>query len=97
MAVGVTSQLFQGVTATNRFCQTNKFRNPDIRSSLTSTSLSSVPNGHNCWGHNILERNYRPMLYVPSRYRALGVRSFALPVSLQEIPLVKSTSVALTR
>lgn len=26
MAVGVTSQLFQGVTATNRFCQTNKFR-----------------------------------------------------------------------
>lgn len=97
MAVGVTSQLFQGVTATNRFCQTNKFRNPDIRSSLTSTSLSLVPNGHNCWGHNILERNYRPMLYVPSRYRALGVRSFALPVSLQEIPLVKSTSVALTR
>uniref|UniRef100_A0A0D9XWG0 Mechanosensitive ion channel protein n=1 Tax=Leersia perrieri TaxID=77586 RepID=A0A0D9XWG0_9ORYZ len=79
MAVGVTSQLFQGVTTTNRFCQTNKFR------------------GLDCWGHNILERNYKPMLYVPSRYRALGVRSFALPVSLQEIPLVKSTSVALTR
>ncbi|KAF0922142.1 hypothetical protein E2562_027761 [Oryza meyeriana var. granulata] len=97
MAVGVASQLFQGVTVTNRIRQTNKFRNPEMRSSLTSTSFSSVPNGQDCWGHNILERNYRPMLYMPSKHRALGVRSFALPVSLQEIPLVKSTSVALTR
>ncbi|XP_040384604.1 mechanosensitive ion channel protein 2, chloroplastic-like isoform X1 [Oryza brachyantha] len=97
MAVGVTSQLFQQVTASNRFCQTNKFRNPEMRSSLASTSLYTVRNGQDCWGHNILDRNYRPMLYGPSRYRALGVRSFALPVSLQEIPLVKSTSVALTR
>jgi hypothetical protein len=26
MAVGITSQLFQGATSTNRFSQTNKFR-----------------------------------------------------------------------
>ncbi|KAG8062632.1 hypothetical protein GUJ93_ZPchr0003g18314 [Zizania palustris] len=97
MAVGVTYQLFQGVTASNRFSQTNRFRSPETRSSLTSTTWSLVPNGQACWGHNILERNYRPMLYVPSRYKALGVRSFALPVSLQGIPLVKSTSLALTR
>ncbi|XP_062211633.1 mechanosensitive ion channel protein 2, chloroplastic isoform X2 [Phragmites australis] len=37
------------------------------------------------------------MLYTPHRYRAWGFRSFALPVSLQEIPLIKSTSLALTR
>lgn len=70
-----------------------------MRSSLPfpSTSLPSVAYGQYFWGHNVMERNYRPMLYVPCRYRALGVRSFALPVSLQEIPLVKSASLALTR
>ncbi|PNT75443.1 hypothetical protein BRADI_1g32757v3 [Brachypodium distachyon] len=79
MAVGMASQLFQGVTATNRFNQTNKFRAQD---SLV---------------HNVSERTYRPVLYVPSRYRAMGARSFALPVPWQEIPLVNSTSSALAR
>ncbi|KAF7097916.1 hypothetical protein CFC21_099697 [Triticum aestivum] len=46
---------------------------------------------------NVLGRSYRPMLYVPCRYRASGAKSFALPVSWKEIPLVKSTSSALAR
>jgi len=37
------------------------------------------------------------MPYIPNRYRSLGFRSFALPVPLQENPLIKSTSLALTR
>nr|TKV95407.1 hypothetical protein SEVIR_9G361200v2 [Setaria viridis] len=50
-----------------------------------------------CWGHNVLRSNYRPMLYTPHRYRSSGFRSFALPVPFQKIPLVKSASLALTR
>ena len=50
-----------------------------------------------CCGPNVLESNYRPMLYTPNKYRSLGFRTFALPVPLQENPLVKSASVALTR
>jgi len=50
-----------------------------------------------CWGPNVLESNYRPILYTPHKYRSLGFRTFALPVPLQENPLVKSASVALTR
>ncbi|KAM3193540.1 hypothetical protein ACQJBY_070272 [Aegilops geniculata] len=46
---------------------------------------------------NVLDRSYRPMLYVPCRYRASGAKSFASPVSWKEIPLVKSTSSALAR
>jgi len=49
------------------------------------------------WGHYVLESNYRLMPYIPNRYRSLGFRSFALPVPLQENPLIKSTSLALTR
>ncbi|KAJ1296607.1 hypothetical protein BS78_01G314800 [Paspalum vaginatum] len=99
MAVGLTSQLFQRVTATDVFCQRNKFRSPQMRSSLPlpSTSFPSVAERQDCWGHNVLESNYRPLLYTPRRYRSLGFRSFALPVPLQNIPLVKSTSLALTR
>ncbi|XBI12679.1 mechanosensitive ion channel protein 2, chloroplastic isoform X1 [Aegilops tauschii subsp. strangulata] len=37
------------------------------------------------------------MLYVPCRHRASGAKSFALPVSWKEIPLVKSTSSVLAR
>ncbi|XP_025798539.1 mechanosensitive ion channel protein 2, chloroplastic-like isoform X2 [Panicum hallii] len=37
------------------------------------------------------------MLYTPHKYRSLGFRTFALPVPLQENPLVKSAAVALTR
>jgi hypothetical protein len=62
-----------------------------------SEHLSLSLQRQDCWGHNVLESNYKPMLYTPHRYRAMGVRSFALPVSLQEIPLIKSTSLALTR
>ncbi|KAE8776166.1 mechanosensitive ion channel protein 2, chloroplastic-like [Hordeum vulgare] len=47
--------------------------------------------------YNSHRRNYMPMLYVPYRYRASRVRSFALPVALKEIPLVKSASSVLTR
>ncbi|KAM0901561.1 hypothetical protein ACQ4PT_019905 [Festuca glaucescens] len=98
MAVGITSQLFQGATSTNRFSQTNKFRSPEKRSfSLPSTSLPSVAYGKDSLVRNVLERSYRPMLYVPCRYRASGAKSFALPVSWQEIPLFKSTSSALAR
>ncbi|XP_062211631.1 mechanosensitive ion channel protein 2, chloroplastic isoform X1 [Phragmites australis] len=99
MAVGLTSQLFQRVTATDIFSQRNKFRSPEMRSSLplSSTSFPSVADRQDCWGHNVVESTYRPMLYTPHRYRAWGFRSFALPVSLQEIPLIKSTSLALTR
>uniref|UniRef100_A0ACD5WWE0 Uncharacterized protein n=1 Tax=Avena sativa TaxID=4498 RepID=A0ACD5WWE0_AVESA len=102
MAVGVTSQLFQGVTATNRLNQTNRFRvwiaGSEMRHSLLpSTSLPSVAYGQDATVHNLFERNYMPMLYVPCRHRALSVRSFALPVTLKEIPLVKSTSLVLTR
>ena len=53
--------------------------------------------GQDTTAHNLFERNYMPMLYVPFRHRALSVRSFALPVALKEIPLVKSTSLVLTR
>ncbi|CAM0873265.1 unnamed protein product [Alopecurus aequalis] len=102
MAVGVTSQLFQGVTATNRLSQTNRFRvriagSEMRRSLLPSTSLPSVAYGQDTTVHNLFERNYMPMLYVPCRHHALSVRSFALPVALKEIPLVKSTSLVLTR
>ncbi|KAK3150115.1 hypothetical protein QOZ80_3AG0228620 [Eleusine coracana subsp. coracana] len=37
------------------------------------------------------------MFYTPHRYRSMGFRSFALPVPLKDIPLIKSTSLALTR
>ncbi|KAF8658973.1 hypothetical protein HU200_058811 [Digitaria exilis] len=37
------------------------------------------------------------MPYAPNRYTSLGFRSFALPVPLQENPLVKGASLALTR
>ncbi|TVU46463.1 hypothetical protein EJB05_06003 [Eragrostis curvula] len=99
MAVGLTSQLFQRVAATDRFSHRNKFRSPEMRSSLplSSTSFLSVADRQDCCGHNVLESNYRPMLYTPHRYRSTGFRSFALPVSWQDIPLVKSTSLALTR
>lgn len=99
MAVGLTSQLFQRVTATDIFCQRNKFRSPEMRSSLPlpSTSFPSVADRRDCWNHNVLESSYRPMLYTPRRYRSLGFRSFALPVPLKEIPLVKNASLALTR
>ncbi|KAL6619527.1 hypothetical protein ACP70R_031809 [Stipagrostis hirtigluma subsp. patula] len=100
MAVGLTSHLFQRVTATDICSQRKKFRNTEMRSSipLSSTSFPSVADRQDCWGHCVLESNYRPMLYMPHRYRAKGFRSFALPrVSLHEIPLVKSTSLALTR
>ncbi|PNT75442.1 hypothetical protein BRADI_1g32757v3 [Brachypodium distachyon] len=99
MAVGMASQLFQGVTATNRFNQTNKFRSLEKRHSLPfpSTSFPSVAYAQDSLVHNVSERTYRPVLYVPSRYRAMGARSFALPVPWQEIPLVNSTSSALAR
>lgn len=100
----MTSQLFQGVTATNRLNQTNKsgirsrIASQEMRHSLLpSTSLPSVAYGQASSVHKLLERNYMPMFYVPYRYRALSVRSFALPVALKEIPLVKSTSSLLTR
>ncbi|KAL6867580.1 hypothetical protein ACP4OV_015604 [Aristida adscensionis] len=66
-------------------------------SPLSSTSFPSVANRQDCWGHCVLESNYRRMLYTPNRCKSKGFRSFALPVSLHEIPLVKSTSLALTR
>ncbi|XP_066377801.1 mechanosensitive ion channel protein 2, chloroplastic-like isoform X2 [Miscanthus floridulus] len=99
MAVGLTSQLFQRVTATDIFCQRNKFRSPEMRSCLPlpSTSFPSVADRRYCWDHNVLESSYRPMLYAPRRYRSLGFRSCALPVPLKEIPLVKNASLALTR
>ncbi|CAL4915081.1 unnamed protein product [Urochloa decumbens] len=99
MAVGLTSQLFQRVTATETFCKRNKLTSPEMRSSLPlpSTSFPSVSDRQDCWGHNVLRSNYRPMLYTPQRYRSPGFRSFALPVPFQEIPLIKSTSLALTR
>ncbi|CAD6204167.1 unnamed protein product [Miscanthus lutarioriparius] len=99
MAVGLTSQLFQRVTATDIFCQRNKFRSPEMRSCLPlpSTSFPSVADRRYCWDHNVLESSYRPMLYAPRRYRSLGFRSCALLVPLKEIPLVKNASLALTR
>jgi hypothetical protein len=102
MAVGVTSQLFQGVTATNRLSQTNRIKvwiagSEMRRSLLPSTSLPSVAHGQDATVHNLFERSYMPMLYVPCTHRALSVRSFSLPVALKEIPLVKSTSLVLTR
>ncbi|KAG0550589.1 hypothetical protein BDA96_01G351000 [Sorghum bicolor] len=99
MTVGLTSHLFQRVTATDIFCQRNKFRSPEMRSSLPlpSTSFPSVADRRYCWDHNMLESSYRPMLYTPRRYRSLGFRSCALPVPLKEIPLVKNASLALTR
>ncbi|CAM0955131.1 unnamed protein product [Alopecurus aequalis] len=96
MAVGVTSQLFQGVTATNRF-RAQIGGSEMRRSLLPSTSLPSVAYGQDATVHNLFKRNYMPMLYVPCRYRALSVKSFALPVALKGIPLVKSTSLVLTR
>ncbi|KAG2539931.1 mechanosensitive ion channel protein 2, chloroplastic-like isoform X1 [Panicum virgatum] len=99
MAVGLTAQLFQRVPATDIFCQRNKLRSPEMRSSLplSSTSFPSVADRQDCCGPNVLESNYRPMLYTPNKYRSLGFRTFALPVPLQENPLVKSASVALIR
>ncbi|VAI12339.1 mechanosensitive ion channel protein 2, chloroplastic-like [Triticum dicoccoides] len=103
MAVGLTSQLFQGVTATNRFGQTNNFcgvrriAGVEMRRSPPSTSFPSLAYGQDSLVHNSSGRNYMPMLYVPYRYRALRVRSFVLPVALKEIPLVKSASLVLTR
>ncbi|KAF7103786.1 hypothetical protein CFC21_104732 [Triticum aestivum] len=66
----------------------------------TTTSRFSQINkfrGQDLLVQNVLDRSYRPMLYVPCRYRASGAKSFALPVSWKEIPLVKSTSSALAR
>jgi len=70
-----------------------------MRSSLPlpSTSFPSVADRRDCWGRNVLESSCMPMLYTPRRYRSLGFRSFALPIPLKEIPLVKNTSLALTR
>ncbi|KAF7110877.1 hypothetical protein CFC21_110944 [Triticum aestivum] len=99
MAVGMTSHLFQGGTTTSRFSQINKFRSPEKRCSLSlpSTSLPFVAYGQDLLVQNVLDRSYRPMLYVPCRHRASGAKSFALPVSWKEIPLVKSTSSVLAR
>uniref|UniRef100_A0A453JHG8 MscS family inner membrane protein ynaI n=1 Tax=Aegilops tauschii subsp. strangulata TaxID=200361 RepID=A0A453JHG8_AEGTS len=103
MAVGLTSQLFQGVPATNRFGQTHKFcgvrriAGVEMRRFPSSTSFPSLAYGQDSLVHNSSGRNYMPMLYVPYRYRALRVRSFALPVALKEIPLVKSASLVLNR
>ncbi|XP_044424499.1 mechanosensitive ion channel protein 2, chloroplastic isoform X4 [Triticum aestivum] len=99
MAVGMTSHLFQGGATTSRFSQINKFRSPEKRCSLSlpSTSLPFLAYGQDLLVQNVLGRSYRPMLYVPCRYRASGAKSFALPVSWKEIPLVKSTSSALAR
>ncbi|XP_044438441.1 mechanosensitive ion channel protein 2, chloroplastic isoform X4 [Triticum aestivum] len=105
MAVGMTSHLFQGGTTTSRFSQINKFRVQLAHSllvkrcslSLPSTSLPFVAYGQDLLVQNVLDRSYRPMLYVPCRHRASGAKSFALPVSWKEIPLVKSTSSVLAR
>ncbi|KAM3213910.1 hypothetical protein ACQJBY_066376 [Aegilops geniculata] len=66
----------------------------------TTTSRFSQINkfrGQDLLVQNVLDRSYRPMLYVPCRHRASGAKSFALSVSLKEIPLVKSTSSVLAR
>ncbi|KAF7110876.1 hypothetical protein CFC21_110944 [Triticum aestivum] len=66
----------------------------------TTTSRFSQINkfrGQDLLVQNVLDRSYRPMLYVPCRHRASGAKSFALPVSWKEIPLVKSTSSVLAR
>uniref|UniRef100_A0A0E0D2H4 Mechanosensitive ion channel protein n=1 Tax=Oryza meridionalis TaxID=40149 RepID=A0A0E0D2H4_9ORYZ len=65
MAVGVTSQLFQGVTATNRFCQTNKFREIPL---VKSTSVALT---RSC---DTLLANPATALVVP----AIGIIVFAL-------------------
>ncbi|ONL99091.1 Mechanosensitive ion channel protein 3 chloroplastic [Zea mays] len=73
MAVGLTSQLFQRVTATDIFCQRNKFRSSEMRSSLPLPS-TSFPSVADVWSCDALLANPATSLVVP----AIGIIVFAL-------------------
>ncbi|XP_026659764.2 mechanosensitive ion channel protein 2, chloroplastic isoform X2 [Phoenix dactylifera] len=49
------------------------------------------------WSLHVSNRIYKPMLSIPFRYNVFMCRSFAIPSSANGIPLLKSTTLALTR
>ncbi|XP_072990640.1 mechanosensitive ion channel protein 2, chloroplastic-like isoform X1 [Typha latifolia] len=99
MAVGVSLQLFHQVGVAKKFGQNDQFKSSEMKSwhHLPSISLSSCALRQDAWGIHAADYIYRPIVYMPHRCSAMICRSFALPVSLQEIPLLKSTSLALTQ
>ncbi|KAG1342158.1 mechanosensitive ion channel protein 2, chloroplastic [Cocos nucifera] len=99
MAIGASLQLFYEFGVTKRFGQANQCKCSEMKSwrHLPSVSISSCASGQDVWSLHVSDRIYKPMLSFPYRYNVVMCRSFAIPRSANDIPLLKSTTLALTR
>ncbi|KAG1366921.1 mechanosensitive ion channel protein 3, chloroplastic [Cocos nucifera] len=99
MAVGASLQLFHDFGVIKRFGQANQFKSSEMKSwrHLPSFSFSSCASWQDVWSLHVSDRINKPMFLIPYRYNVFISRSFAVPSSVHEIPLLKSTSLALTR
>lgn len=99
MAVGASLQLFHEFGVIKRSGQANQFKSSEMKSwcHLPSVSFSSYASRQDIWSLHVSDKIYKPMLMVPYRYNVFMCRSFAMPSSGHEIPLLKSTTSALSR
>ncbi|XP_010942788.1 mechanosensitive ion channel protein 2, chloroplastic [Elaeis guineensis] len=99
MAIGASLQLFYEFGVIKRFGQANQFKCSEMRSwrHLPSVSFSSRASRQDVWSVHVLDRIYKPMLTLPCEYNIFMCQSFAIPSSANGIPLLKSTTLALTR
>ncbi|XP_010938975.1 mechanosensitive ion channel protein 3, chloroplastic isoform X2 [Elaeis guineensis] len=99
MAVGASPQLFHEFGVFKRFGQANQFKSSEMKSwhHLPSFSFSSCASRQDVWSLHVSDRINKPVLLIPYRYNVFISRSFAVPSSVREIPLLKSTSLALRR
>ncbi|XP_072979921.1 mechanosensitive ion channel protein 2, chloroplastic-like isoform X2 [Typha angustifolia] len=99
MAVGASLQMFPEVGVVRKLGQTNQFKSSKMRHChhLPSISLSSCASRQDIWSLHVADKICTPMLYVPYRYNTSMCRSFSFPCSSNEIPLIKKTTLGLTR
>nr|CAD1832417.1 unnamed protein product [Ananas comosus var. bracteatus] len=99
MAAGASFHLFHEVGIIRKLRRIDQFKPSEVKSwrHLPNDSFSSCALRQDIWSLSISDRVHRPIVCMPYRYNALTCRSFALPTSLMESPIVKCTSSALTR
>ncbi|KAL0921759.1 hypothetical protein M5K25_008864 [Dendrobium thyrsiflorum] len=99
MAVGGSLQLSYDLGVINNRLWAKPFRISEIKrlNHLQGISLSSCSSRQDVWGLHVSDSIYRQKYQVPYGYNYCICRSIGIPASAQDIPLLKSSTFALTR
>ncbi|KAH0463962.1 hypothetical protein IEQ34_006748 [Dendrobium chrysotoxum] len=99
MAVGGSLQLSYDLGVINNRIWAKPFRISEIKRlhHLQGFSLSSCSSRQDVWGLHVSDSIYRRKCQVPYGYNCCICRSIVIPASAQDIPLLKSSTFALTR